>query len=55
MGAVTIGEAGEEEIIRTVQSSIDAGINCFDLAARHSIAFSAYGKAFEGKRDQVYL
>lgn len=55
MGSSVIGEADEEEIIRTVQSAMDAGINIFDLAAGYGNTFAAYGKAFAGKREQVYL
>lgn len=55
MGSSVIGEAKEQEIVRTVCAAMDAGINLFDLAAGHGNVFSAYGKAFAGRREQVYL
>lgn len=55
MGSAVIGEAEEEEIIKTVHGAIEAGINLFDLAAGYASTFPAYGKALKGKRDQVYL
>lgn len=55
MGSAVIGEADEEEIIKTVRTAMDAGINIFDLASGHANTFAAYGKAFKGKRKEVYL
>lgn len=55
MGSSVIGERPEKEIIATVQSALENGINYFDMAGGHAAIFDAYGKALEGKRDQVYL
>lgn len=55
MGSAVIGEATEEEIIKTVHSALDAGINIFDLASGHANTFAAYGKALKGRRKDVYL
>lgn len=54
-GTSSIGEADEDDIIKTVRCAIDNGINYFDLASGHAKTFEAFGKAIEGKRDQVYL
>ncbi|MCC8061567.1 MAG: aldo/keto reductase [Clostridiales bacterium] len=55
MGSSVIGERPEEEIIATVRRAMENGINYFDMAGGHATIFEAYGKALEGKRDQVYL
>lgn len=55
LGSSSIGAAPEEEIVRTVRTAMEAGINYFDLAAGHAAVFPAYGKAFAGKREQVCL
>lgn len=55
MGASVIGERPEEEIIKTVKTAVENGINYFDLAAGHAAVFEAYGKAFKNIRDKVYL
>ncbi len=55
MGSSVIGERPEKEIIATVRAAIENGINYFDMAGGHAAIFDAYGKALEGKRDQVYL
>ncbi len=55
MGASVIGERPEQEIIDTVRAAYALGVNYFDLAAGHAAVFGAYGKAFEGIRDKVYL
>lgn len=55
MGTSVIGETGEEEIVRTVNAALEAGINFFDLATDYPVTFSAFGKALEGRREKVYL
>lgn len=55
MGSSVIGGRPEEEIIRTVRTAFEAGINYFDMAGGHAAIFEAYGKALEGIRDRVYL
>lgn len=54
-GTSSIGEASEEDIIEVVQYAIEKGINYFDLASGHANTFQAFGKAIEGKRQDVYL
>lgn len=55
MGASVIGAKPEEEIIQTVRTAVENGINLFDMAGGHAAIFSAYGKALAGIRDRVYL
>lgn len=55
LGTSSIGEASEDEIIETVRSAIDSGINYFDLASGHAKTFQAFGKAIENQREKVYL
>lgn len=55
MGTSVIGETGEDEIIRTVNAALDAGINFFDLATDYPVTFTAFGKALKGRREDVYL
>lgn len=55
MGASVIGARPEREIIETVRSAIDHGVNFFDMAGGHASIFEAYGKALKGLRDKVYL
>lgn len=55
MGSSVIGERPEKDIIETVRSALDAGINYFDLAAGHAAVFPAYGKALEGRRKEAML
>ena len=55
MGSGSIGAQPEEEIIRTVRTAVDNGINYFDMAGGHAPIFPGYGKALEGIRDKVYL
>ena len=55
MGSSVIGERPEAEIIETVRSAVENGINYFDMAGGHASIFPAYGKALEGMREQVYL
>ncbi len=55
MGSSVIGERPEKEIIDTVRSAMENGINYFDMAGGHAAIFDAYGKAIDGKRDKVYL
>ena len=55
MGSSVIGERPEKDIIETVQSALDAGINFFDLAAGHATVFPAYGKALHRRRKEALL
>ncbi len=55
MGSSVIGERPEREIIATVRSAMEHGVNYFDMAGGHATIFDAYGKALEGNREQVYL
>ena len=58
MGSSIIGERPEKDIIETVQSALDAGINFFDLAAGHATVFPEYGrtgKALHRRRKEALL
>ena len=44
MGSSVVGEQKEEDIIKTVEYALDAGINYFDMAGGHASIFPAYGK-----------
>ncbi len=55
MGSAVIGELPEEEIIKTVRSAFENGINYFDMAGGHATIFEAYGKALKDIRNKVYL
>lgn len=55
MGASVIGVQPEEEIIKTVRTAVEKGIDLFDMAGGHAAIFGAYGKALKGLREQVYL
>lgn len=55
MGSSVIGENPEAEIIRTVRTAAELGVNYFDMAGGHASIFEAYGKALEDIRSKVYL
>ena len=55
MGSSVVGEQPEKEIIETVESALDGGINFFDMAGGHATIFPAYGKALEGRRNEAML
>lgn len=55
MGSSVVGEQASEDIIRTVQYALDAGINYFDMAGGHASIFPAYGKALAGRRKEAML
>lgn len=55
MGSSVVGEQSEKDIIETVEYAIESGINYFDMAGGHATIFPAYGKALEGKREDVML
>lgn len=45
----------EEEIEQTVRLAMESGINYFDMAAPNEKPYVSYARAFEGRREQVYL
>lgn len=53
LGSAYLHECTEEETEKTVSMAIDAGINYFDMAPAARKPFAGYGRAFEGRRDQV--
>ncbi len=55
MGSSVIGEKSQEEIVKTVISAYEKGINFFDMAGGHAAIFEAYGKALKDIRNSVYL
>ncbi len=55
MGSAVIGEKPQKEIIKTVRSAFDHGVNYFDMAGGHATIFEAYGKALKDVRDKIFL
>ena len=55
MGSSVVGAQKEADIIRTVRTAFDLGVNYFDMAGGHATIFPAYGKALEGRRKKVML
>ena len=45
----------EQEIIKTLDFAIECGINFFDLVTYEKTPYSAYARAFRGRRDQVMV
>lgn len=56
-GGYGFGELSESDSISLLHAAIDRGINCFDTAPcyGYSLSEQRFGKAFEGRRDQVFL
>ncbi|URZ16598.1 aldo/keto reductase [Clostridium felsineum] len=55
IGMGSIHESSEEEIEETINFAIDNGVNFFDMVASKEKPYKAYGKAFKGRREKVYL
>ena len=55
MGSAVVGQQKEKDIIETVRTAVQLGVNYFDLAAGHATCFPAYGKALADCRKNVYL
>ena len=55
MGSSVVGEQRERDIIETVRTAAELGVNYFDLAAGHAACFPAYGKALADCRKDVFL
>lgn len=55
LGMGSIHNASEAEIIDTLHTAIDAGVNYLDFVPSEARAFDAYAKALRHKRDQVML
>ena len=55
MGSAVVGQQKEKDIIETVRTAVELGVNYFDLAAGHAACFPAYGKALAECRKNVYL
>ena len=53
LGTSSIGQAPEREIEETVRYALEKGINYFDLASADAKPFACFGRAVEGRRDQV--
>ena len=53
LGMGYIHNAPKEEIEETVSTALDHGVNYFDLAASEEKPFTAYGRAFAGRREHV--
>ena len=55
MGSSVVGEQPEKKIIETVTYALEHGVNYFDMAGGHASIFPAYGKALQGRRNDVML
>lgn len=55
LGMGSVHEGDEEEIVRTLRLAMENGINYFDMAASEAKPYPCYAKAFEGRRQSVYL
>lgn len=55
LGMGYIHESSEEEIQETIFYAIENGINYFDMVASQWSPYPAYGKAFSGIRNKVFL
>ena len=55
MGSSVVGAQKEADIIRTVRTAFDLGVNYFDMAGGHASIFPAYGKTLKDIRRQVFL
>jgi predicted aldo/keto reductase-like oxidoreductase len=55
VGMGSIHVSSEADIERTIRYAMDRGINYFDFVPSQAKPFSAYAKAFAGRREQVYL
>ena len=55
LGMGSIHEGSEAEIEATLKLALESGVNYFDMAASEAKPYPCYARAFEGKREQVYL
>ena len=55
LGMGSIHEGSEAEIEETLKLALASGVNYFDMAASEAKPYPCYARAFEGKREQVYL
>ena len=55
LGMGSIHEGSEAEIEKTLKLALESGVNYFDMAASEAKPYPCYARAFERKREQVYL
>lgn len=55
LGMGSIHNADEAEIVDTLHTAIDAGVNYLDFVPSKACAFGAYAKALRGQREKVML
>lgn len=55
LGMGYIHEGSEKEIEHTLELALRRGVNFFDMAASEAKPYACYARAFEGRREQVYL
>ena len=55
LGMGSIHEGSEAEIEETLKLALASGVNYFDMAASEAKPYPCYARAFERKREQVYL
>lgn len=55
LGMGSIHGGSEKEIEQTVRMATENGVNYFDMAASEGKPYACYARAFEGRREEVYL
>lgn len=55
LGMGSIHASTDDEIARTVERALDAGVNFFDLCPSEFRPFRAYGRAFAGRRNDAIV
>ena len=55
LGGSALGSAGEKEIISTLETAFEAGVNYFDMAAGDQRLFAPYGKVLSSCRQKAFL
>ena len=55
LGGSALGSAGEKEIISTLETAFEAGVNYFDMAAGDQRLFAPYGKVLSSCRQKALL
>lgn len=55
LGSGSLFNAPNDEIIKTIKTAIDNGINFFDLCAGGFSLYEPFGEAIKGYRDKIYF
>ncbi|MDD2481868.1 MAG: aldo/keto reductase [Lutispora sp.] len=54
-GGIPIQHVGEDEVNKIISKCIETGINFFDTARGYTVSEELLGKAFQGKREKIYI